>query len=151
MFGSTFNWSHSPGLSYLFMWKSIVTTHFDPENDHRTGYGLLGSNYSLLAQVAQARNISIGEHRHCCVTFEYKDLYGKKTYRFCNLRKWKDFNKKQLTLHKMCVAVTETICFSPVQILVSNVTQQCQCSPMLIYFELGLPVLCCCYLLSQTL
>ena len=27
---------------------------------------------------------------------------GKKTYRFCNLRKWKDFNKKQLTLHKMC-------------------------------------------------
>ena len=37
------------------------------------------------AQVAQARNMSIGEHRHCCVTFKYKDLYGKKTYRFCNL------------------------------------------------------------------
>ena len=41
------------------------------------------------------------------VTFEtqqkYKDLHGKKTYRFCNLRKWKDFNKKQLTLPKMCV------------------------------------------------
>ena len=32
---------------------------------------------------------------------------GKKTYRFCNLRKWKDFNKKQLTLkfmlHLSCV------------------------------------------------
>ena len=27
---------------------------------------------------------------------------GKKTYRFCNLRKWKDFNKKQLTLLEMC-------------------------------------------------
>ena len=27
---------------------------------------------------------------------------GKKN-RFCNLRKWKDFNKKQLTLLKMCV------------------------------------------------
>ena len=22
--------------------------------------------------------MSIGEHRHCCVTFKYKDLYGKK-------------------------------------------------------------------------
>ena len=30
-------------------------------------------------------------------------MYGEKTYRFCNLRKWKDFNKKQLTLLKMCV------------------------------------------------
>ena len=37
---------------------------------------------------AQARNMSIGEHRHCRVTsFKYKDLYGEKTYRFCNLRK----------------------------------------------------------------
>ena len=26
-----------------------------------------------------------------------------KTYRFYNLRKWNDFNKKQLTLIKMCV------------------------------------------------
>jgi len=32
-----------------------------------------------------------------------KDLYGEKTYRFCNLRKGKDFNKKQLTSRKMCV------------------------------------------------
>ena len=48
-------------------------------------------------QVAQARNMSID-----------KDLYGKKTYRFCNLRKWKDFNKKQLTLLKMCV--TSLLC-----------------------------------------
>ena len=29
-------------------------------------------------------------------------------YRFCNLRKWKDFNKKQLTLLKMCV--TSLLC-----------------------------------------
>ena len=27
---------------------------------------------------------------------------GEKTYRFCNLRKWRDFNKKELALHKMC-------------------------------------------------
>ena len=39
---------------------------------------------------------------------KYKDLSGKKTYRFRNLRKWKDFNKKQLTLHKMCV--TSLLC-----------------------------------------
>ena len=32
----------------------------------------------------------------------------KKIYRFCNLRKWKDFNKKQLTLLKMCV--TSLLC-----------------------------------------
>ena len=34
---------------------------------------------------------------------KYKDLYGEKTYRFLNLGKWKDFNKEQLSLHKMCV------------------------------------------------
>ena len=39
---------------------------------------------------------------------KYKDLYGKKTHRFCNLRKWKDFNKKCLpylkcVLHLFCV------------------------------------------------
>ena len=33
---------------------------------------------------------------------------GKKTYRFCNLRKGKDFNKKQLTLLKRCV--TSLLC-----------------------------------------
>ena len=34
---------------------------------------------------------------------------GKENYRFCNLRKWKDFNKKQLnTLLKMCV--TSLLC-----------------------------------------
>ena len=35
-------------------------------------------------------------------------MYGKKTYRFYNLRKLKDFNKKQLTLLKMCV--TSLLC-----------------------------------------
>ena len=50
----------------------------------------------------------LDKHRHYCVTAKHKDLYGKKTYRFRNLRKWKDFNKKQLTLHKMCV--TSLLC-----------------------------------------
>ena len=43
----------------------------------------------MASQVAQARNMSIGEHRHYCVTLisKCKDLYGEKTYRFGNLRK----------------------------------------------------------------
>ena len=45
----------------------------------------------VLPQVAQARNMSIGEHRHCCLAF--KDLYEEKTYHFCNWGKWKDFKK----------------------------------------------------------
>ena len=55
-------------------------------------------------QVAQARNMSVGEHRHCCVTFEIQGFAWEKTYRFRNLRKSKDFNKKQLSLHKLCVS-----------------------------------------------
>ena len=48
-------------------------------------------------QVAQARNMSIGER-----------FVWEKTYRFRNLRKWKDFNKKQPTLLNMCV--TSLLC-----------------------------------------
>ena len=69
----------------------------------RSSRSLHGVTTQVKPQVAQARNMSIGDKRHCCVTSKYKDLYGKKIYRFCNLRKWKDFNKKQLTLLKMCV------------------------------------------------
>ena len=55
----------------------------------------------------------IYEHRHCCITFEiqrkhYRNLYVKKAYDSCNLRKWKDFNKKQFPLLKMCV--TSLLC-----------------------------------------
>ena len=64
----------------------------------------LSNKLFIDSQVAQSSNMSIGEHRHS----KYKDLYAKKTYRFCNLRKWKDFNKKQLTLLKMCV--TSLLC-----------------------------------------
>ena len=35
---------------------------------------------------------------------------ARRTFRFCNLRKWKDFNKKQLTSLKMCV--TSLLCGS---------------------------------------
>ena len=37
---------------------------------------------------------------------------GKKTYRFCNLRKWKDFNKKQLTLK--CVLRLSCVVHGPI-------------------------------------
>ena len=33
--------------------------------------------------------------------YRYNDLFEEKTYRFCNLGKWKDFNKEQLT--SLCV------------------------------------------------
>ena len=35
---------------------------------------------------------------------EKRDHYYIQTYRSLKQRKWKDFNRKQLTLHKMCVA-----------------------------------------------
>ena len=41
----------------------------------------------VIPQVAQARNVSIGEHQHCCVTFKILGFVWEKTYRFCNLRK----------------------------------------------------------------
>ena len=50
-------------------------------------YWILYEGRIIRPQVAQARNMSIGEHRHCCVTFENKDLYGKKPFRFFNPRK----------------------------------------------------------------
>ena len=88
--------------------------------------------------------MSIGEHRHCCVTFKIKGFVWEKTYRFRNQRKWKYFNKKQLTLFKMCV--TSLLCgpravlwvfmqtvFSLYKGLPLHVTQQCRCSPMLIF------------------
>ena len=52
--------------------------------------------YFLKPQVAQARNMSIGEHRLSMRNIRnIRICMGKKTYRFCNLRKWKDFNKKK--------------------------------------------------------
>ena len=64
-------------------------------------------------QVSQARNTSIGEYRHCCVTFEYKDLYGEKTYRFRNLRKWKDSIKNSLPYMK-CVLRLSCVVHGPI-------------------------------------
>ena len=63
-----------------------------------------------IAQVAQARSMSIGgEHRHS----KYKDLYGKKAYRFCNLRKWKDFDKNSL-LYLKCVLRLSCVVHRPI-------------------------------------
>ena len=39
---------------------------------------LFGCSSPVASQVAQARNMSIGEHRHCCVTFKIKEfVWGK--------------------------------------------------------------------------
>ena len=98
-------WGIYTDLVISKVWSEITERIFRKAQAHVTG------KLSQVAQVAQARNMSIGKHRHCCITLKYKDLYGKKTYRFCNLQKWKDFNKKQLTLHKM--GVTSLLCAGP--------------------------------------
>ena len=64
---------------------------------------------------------------------------GKKAYRFRNLRKLKDFNKKQFTLHKMCV----TIGFFLIQILILRMLCNNVDVHRCLYFELWLPVICC--------
>ena len=55
---------------------------------------------------------SKNEHRRASALFlniqNISICMGKKNYRFCNLQKRKDFNKKQLTLLKMCV--TSLLC-----------------------------------------
>ena len=57
------------------------------------------------------------DHRHYCVTLEiqrkYKDLYRKKTYCFCNLRKWKDFNKNSFPYLK-CVLRLSCVVQGPI-------------------------------------
>ena len=69
---------------------------------------------SMAAQVAQARNMSIGEHRHCCVTFEISGfVWGKKTYRFCNLRKWRISIKNSLPYLK-CVLSLSYVVHGPI-------------------------------------
>ena len=48
--------------------------------------------------------MSVGERASALlgnIYSKYKDLFEEKTYRFCNLGKWKDFNKEQLT--SLCV------------------------------------------------
>ena len=61
----------------------------------------------LSQQVAQARNMSVGKRRRTSVLLRkirsIRICKGKKTYRFWNVRKWKNFNKKQQILDKMCL------------------------------------------------
>ena len=48
------------------------------------------------------------EHRRASALLRNIQNIRKKTYRFRNLQKWTDFNKKQLTFLKMCV--TSLLC-----------------------------------------
>ena len=58
------------------------------------------------------------EHRHCWVTFEiqrkYRNLYREKAYRSCNLRKWKDFNKKNSFPYLKCVSRLSCVVHWPI-------------------------------------
>ena len=42
------------------------------------------------------------------------DLYGKKNYRFCNLRIWKDFNKKNSLPYLKCVLRLSCVVHGPI-------------------------------------
>ena len=59
--------------------------------------------------------MSMGVHRHCYVTFEIQGFVWEKTYRFCNLRKWKDFNKKKNSLpYLKCVLRLSCVVHGPI-------------------------------------
>ena len=82
-------------LTILFPVKLLQHCRFPKNSPWSTGSP--SSKYEHRRASALLRNI---QNIMICI--------GKKTYRFCNLRKWKDFNKKQLTLLKMCV--TSLLC-----------------------------------------
>ena len=42
------------------------------------------------------------------------DLYGKKNYRFCDLQKWKDFNKKNSLPYLKCVLRLSCVVHVPI-------------------------------------
>ena len=70
--------------------RSVPFSNFEPtQANYITGSP--SSKYEHRRASALLRNI-----------LKYKDLYGKKTYRFSNRRKWKDFNKNSLPYLK-CV------------------------------------------------
>ena len=70
--------ARSRKIAFSFIAESFITGSPSSKYKHRRASALL-------------RNI---QNIRICM--------GKKTYRFSNLRKWKDFNKKQLTSLKMC-------------------------------------------------
>ena len=56
----------------LYAWLDLREAGLGKKGKMERGLGTEGIHFSAPAtsQAAQARNMSIGEHRHCCVTFE---------------------------------------------------------------------------------
>ena len=96
----------------------------------------LGGTYlSLFSQVAQARNIGIGDHRHRCITI----CMEKKPVVSVTNENGRISIKNSLPYIK-CVLRISWGFHGPVYgrsmgctVLYKGVTQQCQCSPMLIF------------------
>ena len=70
-------------------------------------------------QAPQDWSMSIGEHRRASALLRnirnIRILYEKKkTYRFCNLRKWKDFNKKNSLPYLKCVLRLSYVVHGPI-------------------------------------
>ena len=77
--------------------------YFPTHNAGRSSRSLHGVTTRVKAQVAQARNMSIGDKQHCCVTFKYKDLYGRKPIVSVTNENERISIKKQLTFYLKCV------------------------------------------------
>ena len=96
----------------------------------------LGGTYlSLFSQVAQARNIGIGDHRHRCITI----CMEKKPVVSVTNENGRISIKNSLPYIK-CALRISWVFHGPVYgrsmgctVLYKGVTQQCQCSPMLIF------------------
>ena len=96
----------------------------------------LGGTYlSLFSQVAQARNIGIGDHRHRCITI----CMERKPVVSVTNENGRISIKNSLPYIK-CVLRISWVFHGPVYgrsmgctVLYKGVTQQCQCSPMLIF------------------
>ena len=107
------------GISTSKPWSGCKETYKVQKRDARAK-----ARAKLFANFLPFSVMSIGEHRHCCVTFEIEGfVWEKKNYRFRNLRKWKNFSKKQLTLLKMCVR----------SLLCGPRADFSRCSPILIF------------------
>ena len=92
-----FNQSGKGMKSEIDIWLILTNHYFHAQNlsvRNEENNGLLAGGIVASALLRNILNIRI--------------YLRKKTYRFCNLGKWKDFNKKQLTLSKMCV--TSLVC-----------------------------------------
>ena len=70
--------THSSLVYYISCGLTLALTRLLPRTSE--GYALQCTR--IPPQVAQARNMNIGEYRHCCVTFRIKGFVWEKNLSF---------------------------------------------------------------------